>query len=515
MWLSARLFYWNGYYTEDAPGYVTDAIWMALGNYHARDHVNGLNIGTYLPVALPIRLFGKIEMALSIWPMLSSLLGLLSIAGLCRLLFGPLSGLLAALLYATHPGDIFFSTVVMPDAIQAGWLSFSMFLVVAAFVRSGERTRLFLVGGGAALGVCHLVRANDVALLPIGLCGVACCSLLWRQARYRVTALHAGAFLFGWALVIVGEGLVYQWAVGDFLHRLHVVSRHYGSPASIARMGLNIDPHTIPYSLVPVFLWWRDGTWGRLNQEQSYHALLFCWALLSLLLGTVGLVVRARLERRTLAGLAFAAGWLLWPILYHQFGSQSLTDFVPMHRLSRHLVVYAPGAMVATVAGICSVSTMAWPSSLVSLRSAAFAGVAAALTVHLAFNHQGIGLAYDSYHRIKDTYGRIRSQLPPEVTTLSGDPGDLCFFDFWMNPLGSERVRMMAFAAYSTCEDIRAGVVLTQSNPGWEGMAAPVIQETVARLPCLVRPPAGWRLLYDGFPEKVYEVMGRERDARQ
>jgi hypothetical protein len=49
VWLAARVLYWNGYYAEDAPGYVTDAIWMALGEYRARDDVNGLNVGTYLP----------------------------------------------------------------------------------------------------------------------------------------------------------------------------------------------------------------------------------------------------------------------------------------------------------------------------------------------------------------------------------------------------------------------------------------------------------------------------------
>src|SRR5688500_8532974 len=111
LWLVLRLVYWNGYYTEDAPGYVTDAIWLALGEYHARDHVNGLNVGTYLPVALPIWLLGKREAALGLWPLASSLLGLLAMASAARLLFGPAFGLLAAFLYATHPGDVFFSTV--------------------------------------------------------------------------------------------------------------------------------------------------------------------------------------------------------------------------------------------------------------------------------------------------------------------------------------------------------------------------------------------------------------------
>ncbi|MEP6592725.1 MAG: hypothetical protein ABJC51_03490, partial [Acidobacteriota bacterium] len=84
IWCALRILYWNGYYTEDAPGYVTDAMWMAVGNYHVRDHVNGLNVATYLPVALPLALFGKSEAALSVWPLACSLLGLLSVTAAAR-----------------------------------------------------------------------------------------------------------------------------------------------------------------------------------------------------------------------------------------------------------------------------------------------------------------------------------------------------------------------------------------------------------------------------------------------
>ena len=80
------------------------------------------------------------------------------------------------------------------------------------------------------------------------------------------------------------------------------------------------------------------------------------------------------------------------------------------------------------------------------------------------------------------------------------------FFDFWLNPLGAGRVRLVALANYASCEDLRAAVVLTYSNPGWQGLSAPVIQETVKRLPCLLTPPPAWRLIYGGYPEKVYMI---------
>ena len=129
--------------------------------------------------------------------------------------------------------------------------------------------------------------------------------------------------------------------------------------------------------------------------------------------------------------------------------------------------------------------------------------------IHLYYNWRGEQIAYAGYHHIKNTYARIRERLPNDVRTMIADPGDLCFFDFWMNPLGVERVRMTPFANYSRCEDMNTGVVLTQSNPGWEGLNAPVIQETVARLPCLLEPPDTWRLVYDGYPERVYDLKVR------
>jgi 4-amino-4-deoxy-L-arabinose transferase-like glycosyltransferase len=510
-WCAARFVFWNGYYVEDAPGYVTDAIWMALGKYHVRNHVNGLNVGTYLPVALPILLFGKTEAALSLWPLASSLLGLMSMAAMTRLFFGRAYALLAALLYATYPGDVFFSTVVMPDAIQAGWTTFSLFLVTAA-QRHAAKRRL-LVGAGIAMGVCHLVRANDVLLLPVGLMAAFICSVMRDGGRASSAGRDALIYLAGWAVVVGAEALVYGMFTGDVLWRLHVVQAHYGTADSIARAGLNVDPWTIPFSLFAPIEWWVHGGWGRLNQEQAYHGLLFPIATVLLAAGLLALSWRREATRTTIAPLVLGAVWLFWPILFHQFGSQSVSTYVPMHRLSRHLVVYAPGAMFALVAGTSALAAMAPAPRTAAVRSLAYAVAVIAMLGYLQWNWQGERIAFDAFHGIKETYVRIRERLPPGVRTIVADPGDLCFFDFWLNPLGSERVRMMAFAGYERCDQIDGGVVLTQSNRGWTDHA-PVIVETVRRLPCLTQPPPTWRVLYSGYPEKVFVITGDDRHDR-
>jgi hypothetical protein len=507
IWLVLRIAFWNGYYTEDAPGYVTDAIWTSRGYFQVREYVNGMNVGTYLPVALPLMVLGKSEIALAVWPLFSSLLGVVSMGAVTWILFGSRYGLLAALLYATYPGDVFFSTVVMPDSIQSGWLTLALLLIVLAYTGPAGQRRWRLVAGGVAIGVCHLIRAGDAMLLPVGVGAAAIFSTVVKRDAPAAIIRDGLTFAAGWAAVNAIEGLFYFAAAGDFLLRFHVINRHYGTFNSIQQWGLNHDPLTIPFSLFAPLSWWWFGGWWQLNQDQAYHGLLFCAALLSLSAGLAALVLlRQRVAAHTLAGFLVALIWFVWPLLYHQFGSQSLSHFVPIHRLSRHLVVYAPGAIFATVSGgflIGQAMTASWlrgPRTLLIVAAAP-----CLLLLHLSVNWQGEQIAYRAYQNIKGTYARIRERLPAGVQTIVGDPGDLCFFDFWLNPPGAEKVKMMAFANYRSCEQLQSGVVLTRANPGWDGGAI-AIQETVSRLPCLMQPPAGWRLLYSGYPEKIYEI---------
>jgi dolichyl-phosphate-mannose-protein mannosyltransferase len=503
-WAAARAFFWNGYYTEDAPGYVIDAVAVALGHRWVPTYVNGLNVATYVPVALPIRILGKSELALSIWPALCSLLGMIALGTLASILFGRWFGWLAAFLYATYPGDVFFSTVVMPDAIQAGWLSASMCAIGCAFRSRGSRRDPWLAAAGVALGICHLARANAFVFVPVGFWAV---SILFRIANHERTGNIVRSclvYLAGWSSVLAAEGLVYLWTMRDFFFRFRVVANHYGSIGSIHEQGLSIDPTIIPLSLFAPATWLTRGQWGLLTLNQAYHGLLFAWAVCALVAGGAVSIATKRLSDRAVTGMAIGAVWLAWPILYHQFGSQSLTQFVPMHRLSRQLVVYAPGAMFAIVAGCYAL----WEAvrERASVRTAIVVLGCIALVVHIAINLKGERVEYDAYHHIKATYARIRDRLPSEPPPIVGDPGDLTFFDFWLNPLGTTRVRTLPFSGYASCRELQHVIVLTRSDPGWFGARAEAIEQAVRRLPCLVQPPANWQLLYDGYPERVFVV---------
>ena len=82
---------------------------------------------------------------------------------------------------------------------------------------------------------------------------------------------------------------------------------------------------------------------------------------------------------------------------------------------------------------------------------------------------------------------------------------------------GSRRVSLPGgqgtpFAEFERCSQMVEGVVLTHSNRGGVD-GAPVIRETVSRLPCLVDPPSAWRLLYRGYPERVFQIDPERTDA--
>lgn len=88
IWLVLRTIYFNGFYLEDSPGYVTDAAYLALGEFRARDYITGLNVGIFAPVGLALALFGKTEAAISLWPLACSLLGMASMVAAVGVLCG-------------------------------------------------------------------------------------------------------------------------------------------------------------------------------------------------------------------------------------------------------------------------------------------------------------------------------------------------------------------------------------------------------------------------------------------
>ena len=502
VWAALRMFFYVGYYMEDAPGFVADAVSWASGSWEPRTNLPGLRIGTYIPAGIAISLLGKTELALSLWPLASSLAGTLALIGICsRLQIGRWS-LLAAGLWAAYPGDVIFSTVLMPDAIQTGWFLVATWLALAGC--TGRWRTAALLASGAVFGFTYLVRENAVILAPVL---VTAPLLLARDdGDLRSRLRKSGLILAGLAAIVASEAVYYGLANGTPGLRFTVSHAYYGGAEALNRHGLNADPWTIPGSLLPPLEWLRIGMpWGSLHPGQAYHAYAF---VLGLLAWCAGLLVFLRMggsERRAFLWMSI---WAWWPVLYHQFGSQSLTSFVPIHRLPRQLILYAPAA----------ITLVAWTGAHLTRHRAAHPRVAAiasiglamGLLVHASGISQGLRLQSAMIGQTTTIYDRLIANLAGYRGRIYIDSAEVGLLDYFLNPLGVEPVvRAHDIFSAPSCAAFEGAIVVTHSNPGWSFSPAPVLLDSARqRLPCLEQPPPTWKQI-QGAPwlrERIYTV---------
>ena len=501
VWAALRAFFFIGYYMEDAPGFATDAVSWASGSWEPRTNLPGLRIGTYIPAGMAISVLGKTELALSAWPLASSLAGTLALLGICSRLKLGWWGWLALLLWISYPGDIIFSTVLMPDAIQTGWLLVAIWLALVGI--TGQRRTIPLIGSGLTIGLCYLVRENAVILVPVLLSAPL---LLARDSDgWRSRLWQAGLIAAGMAAVVAGEAIYYGVAYGAPGLRFAVSHAYYGGAEALNRHGLNADPWTIPGSLLPPLEWFRIGMplWT-LHPGQAYHAHAFVLGLLAWLAGALAIARMDGPDWRTFVWLSI---WAWWPVLYHQFGSQSLTAFVPIHRLPRQLVLYAPAA-ITMVAWVAALMTRHRPAHRLAAAAAAVC-LAIGLLVHASGVNQGLRLQSAIVAQTTSIYDRLVDNLQGYRGRIYIDSAEVGLLDYFLNPLGSEAVvQINDIFASPSCAAFEGAVVVTHSNPGWSFSPPPVLLDSARRrLPCLVQPPPSWKPLSPPWlPERIYGV---------
>jgi 4-amino-4-deoxy-L-arabinose transferase-like glycosyltransferase len=503
-WAALRTWFYIGDYFEDAPGFVADAANWAAGDWQARSHLPGLRVGTYLPAGVAIWLLGRTEFAISAWPLLSSLVGLLALIGISRRLLSREWTWLAAALWIAYPGDIIFSTVLMPDAIQTGWLLAAIFLVMCGSANPRIRTGTFCAAG-VAFGLCYLVRENAVLMLPALLAGAAL--LPWPSpGSWALRARAVGALLAGLLIVVTGEALFYWYELGAPFHRFQVSHAYYGGVGAIPRNGLNADWWTIPESLLPPIAWLRSHGGIALNPNQAYHSFLFVLGVAAWLVGCASWRRLSPDDRRR---FLFLSCWMWVPVLYHQFGSQSVTAFVPMHRLPRQLVLYAPAAALITAWCASRVSAAVAPRS-VAMKLAAVSVLVGALALHGRGVVEGLRLQLEIVRQTMSIHDRLITSLTGYAGRIFVDSAEAGALDYFLNPSSHDRrVLVSDLLAAPSCDALAGAVVVTNSNPGWAFDPPPeMIGRALERLPCLRTPPRHWQHVVTApwLPERIYSV---------
>jgi len=305
--LTGDMFYDPIVYAQNAYNMLHGGFTLASHSWYAH------RLPVFAPLVPLYALFEPGMWSSRVWPLVASMAPLVLLAWVgARKAVEPAAAppeglwnrrttLFALLLVAIAPLDVSNSSILQPDVIMGAFVAFAALLWIMALEREGPapRTLLFLSGFFFALAV--MTRENAAPFILFYLI-----SALWK--RLPLTRLLWTAA--GGLIVVLPTLAAYTIVTGDPFYRWTVVSSSYGAP--VMNEGARLDYYP---SLLRHVRRTPTGLFAPL------YALGIVWG-----------VVRPRRERLWLLL------WVLPLLLYLQFGSMSLTRYIPILKRDRFLV---------------------------------------------------------------------------------------------------------------------------------------------------------------------------------
>ncbi|MBI3160358.1 MAG: glycosyltransferase family 39 protein [Chloroflexi bacterium] len=145
--LFVRMQLFTGMVRGDDVHYAFAAYELSQGRTHFDVWEEGTaRVGLYAPVALAYRLFGVSELSTVLFPLTASLGTVVLIFALGVMFSGPRAGLLAAMLWAVFPLDVFLATDLLPDGPMTFFCTAAMYCSFRAQRAAGWRGRLGWAG---------------------------------------------------------------------------------------------------------------------------------------------------------------------------------------------------------------------------------------------------------------------------------------------------------------------------------------------------------------------------------
>lgn len=155
--LSLRMINYTGVLDYDVLKYAYRAYDAAQGNIQLTLNVQDINFraALYIPIGFFYWLFGPSEFSTVLYSLLASLIGVTFIYGIGRLQANESAGLIAALIWAALPINVFLSTLAGPDEILASYTIAAVFFLLLGNKFRGKKTLYSYIFGisFAILGV--------------------------------------------------------------------------------------------------------------------------------------------------------------------------------------------------------------------------------------------------------------------------------------------------------------------------------------------------------------------------
>jgi 4-amino-4-deoxy-L-arabinose transferase-like glycosyltransferase len=339
-----RVIAFQGYSDSDPRSYAELADQAARGVAYQPApgdwNTYALRVGTYLPAALMIRLFGLSEISIAAFPFLISILSCLLAYLFGRHLFGRPTGLMAMAILAIVPIDVQFASLLHSDAIAAFWANLALFILwrLRESNRPGVGVPSALLSG-ALFGLSWLSRESVVYLIPF----VIVLLLFTHYGEKKPLAIGERLILFAavgtGALAVLGlETWYYYSRTGDLLYRLHTTENNFRVCAA-----LFFDSSSAVFG-------WQDGGYVRALLKRLFYSGPRDIMLSRLYLGLPALALLGiawkgfvGMRQHWLVNL-----WLITLLLMFNFMTSSFSSYKPLVIIDRYLYQLMLPAVLVT-----------------------------------------------------------------------------------------------------------------------------------------------------------------------
>jgi 4-amino-4-deoxy-L-arabinose transferase-like glycosyltransferase len=266
--LALRVANLQGFLNHDDVSYVGDALRLAEGHFVPGQNPWDVRIGIIAPTALILRLFGLHLWSLALYPLMISLASVWLMYAMGKLLFGRQVGLIAALLLACFPEDIYWSTVTYPN-LPGAFYGASAVLLALLTIQARSRIR------GVALGTaCGLALGASYLNWEANLMFAALCILIIVRNGVKNRIERILSLMLALLCTIGVESFWYWELKRDAFFRL---------AAMHSRNAMMRDPITITYYL----LRWPDAllfpAHNTFNPRTFFYVLITAWAAVAVL----------------------------------------------------------------------------------------------------------------------------------------------------------------------------------------------------------------------------------------
>ena len=480
--LFLRLYFFVGLNWSDDVGYVNDAYRVLKNEYIFAKYPPSLRTMMIYPLAFIFFIFGISNYTATLYPLLTSIGGIVIIFFLGKTIFDYRTGLIAALLLSFFPLDVIYATWIMPDVP----IAFLMGVSVYFFLKANKKSNIYYLISGLVLGIAYLVKETAIILflfyIPV---------ILYKFVKKKKIDLRFSYILFGFLIIFVLESLFLFVKTGDFLFRYHTSSWYFGTEDAPQKHGLNVDLKYYPLGLFNL----NPNLTFNQNKYLVNYGLFYYFVILAMFF----LIFKR--EKKSYIVIF----WFLILFFYLEFGSSSITHYAPVHKLYRHL----------TVITIPAVLSLSYFLSINFNSKKLFVNLSSILIIFFLFAssifyiyYQDVYLDAASYDmRELYTYFKSFDNFKNKIYTDGGTVGHLKLYSsfLWDNIL-------IPIGEYTNCTDIKNSYVIINATRGWIEY-----EPMISSFPeCFKKLPKNWNFIkeisgpeidvYSRYNPKIYYV---------